>query len=247
MWLWSRFDRPPHNFFDVELMRDLADAFEALDDEARLPRCWCWPRKANRSAPAPTSSRRPAEGGELGLWLDRRPLRPGGPAVLLAEADGGGHSRRSGRRRARPGAGRRFPRRVAGGPVRRQLRQARLSSGLRPDPHAAAPDRPAARQPDVLHRPPRPGRRGGRMGPRRSSWRPPDRASGCRQDLAREIAENAPLAVQSTRATLRAASPRRSEHDRPRVRRTELALRTEDHSEGVRAVAERRPGRFEGR
>lgn len=66
--------------------------------------------------------------------------------------------------------------------------------------------------------------------------------------LAAEIAEGAPLAVQSTRATLRRglAEAFRFQTDHELVEQTRLAA-TEDHKEGVRAVTERRPGRFAGR
>lgn len=65
--------------------------------------------------------------------------------------------------------------------------------------------------------------------------------------LAREIAENAPLAVQSTRATLRkdlaAAVKAQTDHEFTE----QSALRkTKDFAEGVRAVAERRAGNFTG-
>ncbi len=66
--------------------------------------------------------------------------------------------------------------------------------------------------------------------------------------LAAEIAENAPLAVQSVRATMRAglaeAVKRQTDHENAEQFRLQG---TEDHKEGVRAVAERRPGRFLGR
>jgi enoyl-CoA hydratase/carnithine racemase len=66
--------------------------------------------------------------------------------------------------------------------------------------------------------------------------------------LAAEIAENAPLAVAATRKTLRgelAAAVRAQtghEHEQQSILRA-----TEDFAEGVRAVQERRPGRFMGR
>ena len=65
--------------------------------------------------------------------------------------------------------------------------------------------------------------------------------------LAREIAENAPLAVQSTRATLRQelAAAVRAQTDLEFVEQTALR-KTKDFAEGVRAVAERRPGNFTG-
>lgn len=66
--------------------------------------------------------------------------------------------------------------------------------------------------------------------------------------LAHEIAENAPLAVRSVRATLRAdlAAAVRRQTDLE-FREQHWLQQTEDHREGVRAVAERRPGNFTGR
>jgi enoyl-CoA hydratase/carnithine racemase len=65
--------------------------------------------------------------------------------------------------------------------------------------------------------------------------------------LAHEIAENAPLAVEATRATLRAglAAEVRAQTDKEFVEQARLR-RTADFAEGVRAVAERRPGKFIG-
>lgn len=63
--------------------------------------------------------------------------------------------------------------------------------------------------------------------------------------LAREIAEGAPLAIESTRATIRRglADAVRAQTDHELVEQSRLAL-TEDHKEGVRAVTERRLGQF---
>jgi enoyl-CoA hydratase/carnithine racemase len=63
--------------------------------------------------------------------------------------------------------------------------------------------------------------------------------------LAAEIAENAPLAVQSTRATLRAdlAAAVRTQTDHEHVEQSWLR-QTEDYAEGLRSVAERRVGNF---
>jgi enoyl-CoA hydratase/carnithine racemase len=65
------------------------------------------------------------------------------------------------------------------------------------------------------------------------------------QALAAEIAANAPLAVEATRATLRAglaeAVRERTEHERAEQDRL---MQTDDFKEGLRAVAERRPGQF---
>jgi enoyl-CoA hydratase/carnithine racemase len=66
--------------------------------------------------------------------------------------------------------------------------------------------------------------------------------------LAAEIAENAPLAVMSVRATLRGGTAEavRAQTDHEFIEQFRLQ-QTEDHREGVRAVAERRPGNFQGR
>jgi enoyl-CoA hydratase/carnithine racemase len=67
-------------------------------------------------------------------------------------------------------------------------------------------------------------------------------------DLAREIAANAPLAVQAVRATMRAGLVAEIKAATAREYREQHWLRqTEDHAEGLRAVAERRSGRFVGR
>ena len=67
-------------------------------------------------------------------------------------------------------------------------------------------------------------------------------------DLAAEIAENAPLAVMSVRATMREglaeAVKRQTDIE---FREQHRLQKTEDHKEGVRAVAERRVGNFKGR
>lgn len=67
-------------------------------------------------------------------------------------------------------------------------------------------------------------------------------------ELATEIAESAPLAVQSVRATMRgalaAAIKQATDHE---FKEQHWLQKTEDHKEGVKAVAERRPGNFVGR
>jgi len=67
-------------------------------------------------------------------------------------------------------------------------------------------------------------------------------------ELAAEIAECAPLAVRSTRATLRSglAEAVKAQTAHELAEQTRLA-RTEDHKEGVRAVTERRAGQFRER
>ena len=63
--------------------------------------------------------------------------------------------------------------------------------------------------------------------------------------LAAEIAEAAPLAVESTRETLRAGLADAVEHQVQREFTEQMRLAaTADHLEGICAVRERRPGRF---
>ncbi len=65
--------------------------------------------------------------------------------------------------------------------------------------------------------------------------------------LAQEIAAGAPLAVQSTRATIRGdlfdLVQRQTDHE---LAEQAWLQRTQDFAEGVRAVNERRPGRYIG-
>ena len=73
----------------------------------------------------------------------------------------------------------------------------------------------------------------------------PDQLRAESTKLAAEIAEGAPLAVESTRATLRSgiaeAVHRQTDHEF--AEQSRLAL-TEDHQEGIRAVSARRRGNF---
>ena len=60
--------RPPHNYFDNSLINQIADAFEAFDRDPDVPRGACSAPRASRSAPAPTSptGRPTGAGGEGG-------------------------------------------------------------------------------------------------------------------------------------------------------------------------------------
>jgi enoyl-CoA hydratase/carnithine racemase len=66
--------------------------------------------------------------------------------------------------------------------------------------------------------------------------------------FARDIAEGAPLAIRSIRASLRPefADQVRRHTDHEHTEQVRL-MNTNDFAEGVRAVSERRPGRFTGR
>ena len=66
--------------------------------------------------------------------------------------------------------------------------------------------------------------------------------------FAGEIAENAPLSLLATRATMRGNLVEQVRTTLVHEHREQLLLRhTEDFAEGLRAVAERRPGNFAGR
>ncbi len=70
----------------------------------------------------------------------------------------------------------------------------------------------------------------------------------CALGFASEIAENAPLALLATRATLRAGLQEQVAAAIAEEHRQQLLLQpTEDFAEGIRAVTERRPGNFKGR
>jgi enoyl-CoA hydratase/carnithine racemase len=76
----------------------------------------------------------------------------------------------------------------------------------------------------------------------------PDQLMPAAEALAFEIAESAPLAVKSTRKTLRAdladAVSKATSHE---FHEQQWLMQTEDFREGVRAVNERRAGNFTGR
>jgi enoyl-CoA hydratase/carnithine racemase len=75
-----------------------------------------------------------------------------------------------------------------------------------------------------------------------------DELRGAAHELAAEIAENAPLAVVSVRATMRQGLAARvaaaTEHE---LKEQQWLRATNDAVEGIRAVAERRPGKFVGK
>ena len=77
---------------------------------------------------------------------------------------------------------------------------------------------------------------------------PLDELAAAARALAGEIAENAPLATISVRATMRQGLAERiaaaTDHE---LAEQQWLRATEDSEEGIRAVAERRPGRFVGR
>jgi enoyl-CoA hydratase/carnithine racemase len=231
--------RPPHNFFDDQLISELADAFEALDAEsacrvlilATEGKSFCAGANFAKQNEISTggasrlyhqavrlfSCKKPviaeiqgaAVGGGLGLAL------VADFRVISTEAKFAGNFVKLG---IHPGFGLTYtlPRLIG-------VQRANLMflTGRRIDAQTAL-DWGLA---DVLAT--------------------PDQLRAESIKLANEIAEGAPLAVESTRATLRSgiaeAVKRQTDHEF--AEQTWLA-RTADHEEGIRAVSERRSGNF---
>ena len=114
--------RPPHNWFDITVMTELADAVLGLDDE---PEC--------RAVVLCSEGKNFCAGADLeaaATSLDNTATLYEQAARLFSEpqADRRRGAGRGGGRRARPRARGRLPRRLARDPVQLQLRQARAST-----------------------------------------------------------------------------------------------------------------------
>lgn len=238
--------RPPHNYFDAELIRDLAVAFEALDEDAGC-----------RAIVLCSEGKNFCAGAQFGGGAQPKPVAEGTqpPRHLYDEAV------------------RLFATRT---PVVAAIQGAAIGGGLglalMPDFRIAAPEARFAANfarlglhhgfglsvtlPDLV---------GGQKamellytGRRLRADEahaiglvdrvvPLDELRGAANEFAREIAISAPLAVRSIRETLRGdLSERiRAATDRERVEQERLQ-RTKDVREGVRAMSERRTPNFTG-
>jgi len=238
--------RPPHNYFDVQLIRDLASAFNDLDADngcraivlSAEGKSFC--AGANFASRNPTGATDPSQGGNplyaegVRLFSCLKPV----VAAIQGAAIGGGLGLalvadfRVVTPEARfaanfvkigihPGFGLTYtlPRLIG-----HQKASLLFLTGRRIGGEEAV----AIGLADMLVE--------------------PDRLRSAATALAREIAENAPLAILSTRATIRKglAEAVKAQTDHEFVEQARL-MKTEDHREGVKAVAERRPGRFVGR
>jgi len=244
--------RPPNNFFDAGLMNQLADAFDALDEDVEVRalvlasqgKHFCagnnfGPRTDSDPGAAPASEPRSESGNPLytaavRLFASKKPVI----SAIQGAAVGGGlglavmtdfrvvcpearFSANFSKLGIHPGFGLTYtlPRIIG-----IQRAQHMFMTGARIDGVTAHEWGLA----DILT----------------------DQAS-IRVEalkLAGEIAENAPLAVMSVRATLRQgiadAVKRQTDHENAEQIRLS---KTTDHAEGIRAVAGRRPGNFTGR
>jgi enoyl-CoA hydratase/carnithine racemase len=239
------FHRPPHNFFDDQLIRDLATVFETLDAEPAC-RALVLASEGKSFCAGADFTKRPEKGGELAsgsssglyeqavrLFSSKKPV----VAAIQGAAIGGGL-----------GLALVADFRVVSPEARFAANFVKL--GIHPGfgltytlPRLIGNQRASL----LLYT----GRR--ISGEEAVEWglgdilAEPDRLLEVAMDLAREMAEAAPLAVQSTRATLRRglADAVRTQTDHEFAEQSRL-IQTKDHKEGVRAVTERRPGRFEG-
>lgn len=237
------FDRPPHNHVSVDFMRDLADAFDAIDAETELRCSVLQAEGKNFCAGADLVSREEQGGlGSVNPLYDQAVRLFSAKKPIVAAVQG-----------AAVGAG-------LGLAVVADFRVAS------PDARFAANFVKLGFHPGfgLTHTLPR------LIGHTKASlmcltarrvkaedalaWGLVDemvpleelRAAALR--LAKEIAENAPLALVATRKTMRGdlAAAVRAQTDKEAAEQAWLR-ETEDFKEGVRSVAERRVGEFVGR
>ena len=239
--------RPPHNFFSVELVAEIREAFERLDAD---PGCRAIVLAAEgRSFCAGADFSRRMETGTVPEAAAAAPASISTKKRSACSAQKAGYRRgawRSSRRRAGPRVGRRFPGYLPGGALQRQFQPARLSSRLRPHRHSAAAGRRPAGGAAVLYRPPHSGDEAVRIG-LADVLVPQAEVRSAAQALALEIAQSAPLAVISTRETLRRGLCDAIEAATERELVEQDWLRhTEDFKEGVKAMADRRLPDFKG-
>jgi enoyl-CoA hydratase/carnithine racemase len=244
---WVEIHRPPHNFFDHQLVKDLADAFEALDQNpacralvlAAEGKSFCAGADFKRRATAGSGEHaRPAASliyrEAVRLFACEKPV----VAAIQGTAVGGGlglalvadfrvvspearFAANFVRLGIHPGFGLTYtlPRLIG-------IQKASLMFLTARRIHAE--EALAWGLADALVA--------------------PERLRDTARKLAAEIAEGAPLAVRSTRMTLRrdlaAAVKAQTDHE---FAEQSWLMQTEDHREGVRAVEERRLGRFVGR
>jgi enoyl-CoA hydratase/carnithine racemase len=230
-------DCPPHNYVSVDLLSDLADAFEAVDAKVGARAIVLQSEGSSFCAGADLSSRndpRAIYAQALRLFAAKTPIVAAvqGPAVgaglglaLVADA------------------------RVAAPEARFLANFVKL--GFHPG-FALTATLPAL---IGSHRAGLMLLTGRRIKPDVAlAWGlidelcPPADLRSAALELAKEIAVNAPLGVEATRRTLRRELLAAVEAQMTREADEQMLLRaTEDFREGVRAVAERRPAQFIGR
>jgi enoyl-CoA hydratase/carnithine racemase len=240
--------RPPHNFFDVQLIRDLADAFEALDKESACRALVLAAEGKSFCAGANFANRQEHGGGEpvsggpanplyaeaVRLFACKKPV----VVAIQGAAIGGGF-----------GLALAADFRVVSADARFAANFVKL--GIHPGFGLTytLPRLIGQQKASLLFYT---GRR--ITGEEALAWgladvlAEPEHLREQANELAIEIAQSAPLALLSTRATMRGgladAVKAATDHE---FKEQAWLMRTEDHREGVKAVAERRPGRFAGK
>jgi enoyl-CoA hydratase/carnithine racemase len=238
------FERPPHNHITVQLARELADAFDAIDANIELRCCvlasggksFC----AGADFTSPSSESSLAQDGVVALYEQavrlfsvRKPI----VAAVQGAAIGAGL-----------GLALVADFRVAASEARFAANFVKL--GFHPGfgiTHTL-PRLIGVQRASLMCL------TGRRIKPEEAlAWGLVDQVVSAEElraaalQLAAEIAENAPLAVQATRATLRAELAAQVQAQTAKEFVQQAALRkTADFAEGVRAVQERRPGKFIG-
>lgn len=238
-------DRPPNNHVSVELMRDLADALEAIDGELELRatvlasagKAFC----AGADLVSPTGVAGSGMGGVNPLYVEAVRLYSAKKPIVVAVQG------------AAVGAGLGL---ALVGDFRVAAPEARFTAnfvklGFHPGfglTHTL-PRLIGQQRASLMFQT---GRR--LKGDEALAWGlvdqlvPLEELRGAALALAQEIAENAPLAVQATRATMReglgAAVKAATDHE---LEEQTWLRKTDDFAEGVRAVNERRAGVFTGR
>lgn len=240
--------RPPHNFFDVELIHNLADAFQALDENIEIRasvlaaqgRAFCaganLPERANDSLgkEGSTEKTNPLYAGAVRLYSCKKPM----VGAIHGPAIGGGL-----------GLALVPDFRVICAETRFCANFVKL--GFHPG-FGLTHTLPQIIGQQRAHLMFLTGRR--IKGEEALEWGLGDvftRQENVRAEalgLAKEMAENAPLALLSIRATLRQGLAERIRAQTAHENHEQIWQRqTEDFKEGVRAVSERRPGNFVGR
>jgi len=238
--------RPPNNFFDVQLIRDLADAFNALDEDSACRvsvlcaegKSFCaganFSNRAATGVEPGTTKRNPLYSEAVRLFDCKKPM----VAAVQGPAIGGGFGL------------------ALVADFRVVCPEARFAAnfvkiGIHPGfglTHTL-PRLIGVQKANLMFLT---GRR--ITGQEALSWGLADvlveagRLRTSAIELAAEIAENAPLAVVSTRGTVRRglADAVKAQTDIEFVEQDWL-MGTSDHREGIKAVAERRPGNFIGK
>ncbi|MGH7248165.1 MAG: enoyl-CoA hydratase/isomerase family protein [Pseudomonadota bacterium] len=243
---FAEIHRPPHNFFDHQLIKDIADAFDALGDDtgcraivlAAEGKSFCagadFSKRQTPAAGAAPATGNPLYSEAVRLFRGKKPV----VAAIQGAAIGGGF-----------GLALAADFRIVTADARFAANFVKL--GIHPGFGVTytLPRIIGVQKADLMFYT---GRR--ITGEEALAWGladslvAPEKLRDSARALAAEIAENAPLAIVSTRATMRAgvADAVKAQTD-IEFREQSWLMRTEDHREGVKAVSERRPGRFQSR